>query len=196
MLKTLDPSTSILAVDLEAWELDASKILEVGIAWIQSTDDWATHTTEAIHIIIKDNLDLNNGRWVVDNRENFRFGASELMSVADAHERIHIALGDATRRGNVFLFGHSIEYDIRWLESLGIYLGHWDICDIADVDRARRLDVNRRKLGVIAGEYSIACIAPHNAGNDAVYTAESGLAMLAEENVVNLMMRESERYYD
>ena len=78
-----------LAFDIEAYEHDFSKALEIGYVIVRTSPAGQGNlpnpeVTSRKHLIIQENLHYKNKDRVPDNRDGFRFGASETLPMADA----------------------------------------------------------------------------------------------------------------
>jgi hypothetical protein len=87
----------ILAFDIEVYEHDHSKVLEIGYVIVRFSAE-KNHTenlpylevTCRKHLIIEENYRYSNGETCPDNRDGFALGESEIVSLADAEERLII----------------------------------------------------------------------------------------------------------
>ena len=87
---------SFIAFDLEVYEHDYSQVLEIGYVIVsfsptpRRTDGGLpkAEVTSRKHLIIEENLHYKNKDNVPDNRDGFRFGVSETLSLEDAVERL------------------------------------------------------------------------------------------------------------
>ena len=90
---------SFIAFDLEVYEHDHSQVLEIGYVIARflptrpPTDGGLpkVEVTSRKHLIIEENLHYKNKDNVPDNRDSFRFGVSETLSLEDAVERLVFA---------------------------------------------------------------------------------------------------------
>ena len=87
---------SFIAFDLEVFEHDRSQILEIGYVIVcfsptrRQTEDGLpkAEVTSRKHLIIEENLHYKNKDNVPDNRDGFKFGVSQTLSLEDAVERL------------------------------------------------------------------------------------------------------------
>ena len=87
---------SFIAFDLEVYEHDHSQVLEIGYVIVRfsptrrRTDGGLpkAEVTSRKHLIIEENLHYKNKDNVPDNRDGFRFGVSETLSLQEAVERL------------------------------------------------------------------------------------------------------------
>jgi len=123
----------LTAIDVEAWEQDNQKVTEIGVAIVKfpiasvaSGDSIATNVTDTKdlvtkdcfrhrHILIREHLELRNGRHVEDNKDNFMFGDSEVLCIDDAVSELAFELNAAD-----FIVGHAISGDLAWLRKIGV----------------------------------------------------------------------------
>ncbi|KAF1816100.1 hypothetical protein P152DRAFT_389261, partial [Eremomyces bilateralis CBS 781.70] len=96
-----DQRIIIVCVDIESYERDHSKITEIGIATLDTYDlvlpgnavpgpegqNWRNHI-RARHFLIKDHKHLVNHEFVGGCPDKFRFGETEVISLADAPKAI------------------------------------------------------------------------------------------------------------
>ena len=84
-----------LAFDIEAYEHNQSKILEIGYVVVRFTPPRSraegslpkAEVISRVHLIIDENLHFKNKDRVPDNRYGFRFGLSETLKLEDAIKR-------------------------------------------------------------------------------------------------------------
>lgn len=178
--------TTIISVDVEWHECSRNKMLEFGLAWTHLLNNRVEEAKISVHhLIVQDNYDIRNGKWVPDNKDNFRFGTSERVSLADVPERLHdIMMSVARRSGRVYLIGHSVHADIAVLNSLGFVdpiAGKLAICDIAKAFQARYRHKSITGLSKLLDYYGIEFDHLHNAANDAFFTLLLCLRMMSHE---------------
>ena len=99
-------------VDVEAWEIN-NKVTEIGLAtWRASAGGGGWSFT---HLVIAEMYECRNGRYVEDNKDNFIFGTSQIVSLEEATRIARSELLAAD-----YIVGHAIEGDLKWLRSLGV----------------------------------------------------------------------------
>ena len=115
------PTSTFLAFDIEVYEHDSDKMLEIGFVKFGLQPG---SPREYRHYIITDNLHYVNGERVPDNRERFLFGESKRMTLREAAVQFeeHIA-------GAEFLVAHSGANDEHYLSMQGIDLQGKQIFD-------------------------------------------------------------------
>ena len=119
-------------VDVEAWERATGTVTEIGLAVWHDTGCAGKHW-EFTHLIIKEHVEKCNGRFVEDNKHNFIFGTSQLVSMDEATEIAREVLCTAD-----YIVGHAIKGDVKWLRSLGVAL---------NLDGGRLIDTQRIAAG-------------------------------------------------
>lgn len=176
------PST-FLSIDIEAYE-KGSEILEVGVAWVKSSELWPIEKISAHHLIIRDHSHLHNGRFVADNRDRFNFGKSTLVAESQV-PGILMSLFDEMTQFNesIVLVGHSIQNDVNWLKSMGVGLEkiNLEVVDIGLAYQAAKNNLQLTKLEKMMAVLKIKFENLHNGGNDAVYSVQVLLQMMANE---------------
>ncbi|KAJ3126869.1 hypothetical protein HK100_010044 [Physocladia obscura] len=114
--------TVILSLDIEAYEHDQDKILEVG--WTLYNPKMTGTALISKHFICEENQHLANGRYVPDNRNEFRFGDTEIESLDYIIDLLKVDLNvDVTatkdaRTAPAVLVGHAVSGDIAWLKKV------------------------------------------------------------------------------
>ena len=107
-------SSTLIAVDVEAYEGDPSLVTEIGLACCSVMKGVAKFKYFR-HLIIEEHLKFRNGRHVADNRDNFVFGHSEVLPLERAVQAVSNDLNHAD-----YIIGHSVQGDIDWLRSIGV----------------------------------------------------------------------------
>lgn len=168
-----------ISIDIEMWEHAPNKVmLEVGIACVTG-DKWkgpdVRQRLSVHHLLVAENLHLHNGDFVADNRDKFHFGKSLVMSKATVCEEVQRVLNQAQLAGGrVFLVGHSIGGDLKWLQNvLGVQVVAITECDIAEAWKSHNGKDNKQNLEEMCEEYGLMMDAAfHNGANDAAYQLE------------------------
>ncbi|KAI8061046.1 hypothetical protein BC940DRAFT_245585 [Gongronella butleri] len=105
-----------LCLDIEAYELDHSILLEIG--W--SMYDSRLQRYQDQHYMIDQYKHLNNSKYVSDERLSFRFGTSVWSSLKQAFAELYKDMAWATERDGAFiLVGHGLDSDLRYLQKSG-----------------------------------------------------------------------------
>ena len=158
-------------VDIEAYEHSKSKILEVGISIV----DLEEETISTRHFIVEENMSFRNGKYVADNRDNFSYGLSEVVSQKDLVAYLDIVI--SVSEGIV---GHALSNDTKYLHNLGV-TEHNDAQKYDTQTVAKEFFKNQRTLEAVFEHY---CgdkeVLFHNAGNDSHATAMVFLAQHAK----------------
>ncbi|RUS35361.1 mitochondrial carrier domain-containing protein [Jimgerdemannia flammicorona] len=164
-----------LSVDIEAWERDHSRLLEIG--W--TLYDSQREQLQDQHYLISDYRHLTNGSFVADRKQNFMFGTSVWSTLQEALHELNKDLAWAVDRdGGVVLVGHDLKSDIVYLEKVGVMCGESNEnvvgrFDTAEIYAAKNKEPNNRaSLGKALDGLEMENWCLHNAGNDAHYTME------------------------
>lgn len=151
-------------IDLEWFEFDQSRLLEIGWAIVSNQK-----ITQTGHFIIKENSHLNNRKYVKSNKFNFKFGESQCLSEQDALAQIQTLISPR------LVTGFACKQDLRFLRSRGVHIPHHRV--VADVQKQYKNFhqhdhvTSLTKACAAVGTEIIPTLA-HNAGNDAYFTAE------------------------
>lgn len=163
---------SFVCIDLEQFEWQQHKLTEVGI----TTYDHETQRITTRHLIIKENYKKRNRKFVCDNKDNFIFGDSEMVSLGRAKKEIRAVL-----KSNPCVIGHAIGGDLNWI---GRYLKiPTQQCEQIDTDVLNKIIVGTKdsiNLGKCCANHNLDHHTPHNAGNDShinmyLFIAQRGL---------------------
>lgn len=176
-----------ISVDVEMWERDHSKILEVGLCGWEFLGFGGSRLT-CHHLIVADNLHLENGLHCPDHRDKFRpeFGRSETVSGDELSTRMSQLVQQLNVASTpVIWVGHSIHGDLKWLREQGIETaaGSEQQCDIGRAWRAlRHAGSYHDMVGMeqMMKEMGLEATWLHNGGNDAVYNIMALLKMGCE----------------
>lgn len=170
----------LVSFDLEVYEYDKDKVLEIGYTVVrllqESTDgSVAPEITEKCHLIIEENLELKNKDFVADNRDGFRFGTSETVTMVKAVEKFREAVEKCT-----FLVAHASGNDAAYLKSIGLDLAEFrkEIMDTQLIEQHKEFQCSAgerlflRNLGKMLQSYNVRHEEKdlHNAGCDAYFT--------------------------
>ncbi|XP_028402923.1 uncharacterized protein YDR514C-like [Dendronephthya gigantea] len=117
--------SEILAFDIEVYEHDHSKMLEIGYVIVRFSPTRypnegnlpSMNVTSRKHLIIEENLHYKNKDNVPDNRYGFKFGVSETMSMEAAVQRFREDI-----IGCDYILGHSVKHDDAYLKDIGVDL--------------------------------------------------------------------------
>lgn len=169
------PNARAMAIDIETYENDHSKILEIGSFTTSLASPEGNE--QAHHVIITENLHMVNKDYVSDNRDKFRFGTSQHMSLAEAAGKFSQYISDAD-----ILVTHSGGGDEFYLAKNGMSLKGKPMFDtqllgLALLTDEKNLSVFglKRLMGDLGISYDEDIL--HNAGNDSYYTMKVFLAL-------------------
>lgn len=167
----------LVAIDVEAWEKNLKKVTEIGISVydprLQSDSPFPLIKT--FHLIVKENLQFNNGKYVPDNKKKFMGGTSRVLSFKESKEFVQLIVEQYINVSGGALVGHQIDGDIKWLKSIGVRLPDAVEC----VDTLKIHSFSRATGGTLRGILRTVGIPHanlHNAANDAYYTLLAALA--------------------
>ncbi len=160
---------TFLAIDIEWYERDDRKILEVGLT---------RFTADRIvpkHIIIREYLDVVNQKYVPNKKDHFHHGQSETVLKVEAADIVRAELSKV--EGVVV---HGGEQDLTALKHIGVDVDR----DTTVYDTQKMFSMmlgvrDRYKLGLVSEFMDHDLQDPHNAGNDAFATAKSFIEMRA-----------------
>lgn len=165
----------LFCIDVEAWEKDPSKVTEIGIAiYDPRFQELAlTPNIKTLHLQISENLGLNNGKYVPNNRENFLGMQSWNFNMAAAIDIVQGLIDRYFQEGQDYdcsLVGHDLKNDINWLQNIGLHIPH----DARELDTQTLYSYTHGRQGASLKNCLRSVNQPaaylHNAGNDAYYT--------------------------
>ncbi|KAF9989923.1 hypothetical protein BGZ75_004311 [Mortierella antarctica] len=181
VLALLSPQESVAAssgmwfisVDIESFEFEHSKILEIG--W--SIWDSGVHKFIDKHYAISEYRHLKNGKYVEDRRDRFMFGETVWAGLQNSIAAFQEDLETAAKRNSEGLFvliAHDMASDEGYLRKMGVEFPRGMIkFDTIELNGARVGDSNvKTGLGKLLDEVEIENYCLHNAGNDAHYTLD------------------------
>ncbi|KAL5390401.1 hypothetical protein DPSP01_001965 [Paraphaeosphaeria sporulosa] len=203
-----DLSVVFVCVDVEAYEKDHSKITEVGIATLDTRDimrvapgkdgkAWRK-LIKARHFRVNEYAHLVNSDYVAGCPGSFFFGESEFIPLKDLPAAVAVCftppfcakhdggsdVGDSDTRNLIFL-GHDTLTDVKYLQAIGFdplaLPNLLEVQDSANLYRVWQRQEQITSLGRILEGLKIDGFGLHNAGNDAVYTVQSFLAICVRE---------------
>jgi len=157
-------------LDIEAWELNGSYLLEIGI----STWDVEQKEQKTRHLIIEENRERRNGKYCDDNRDNFSFGKSEIIPKEQAVQIVKEMFQDIS----LWVF-HNASAELNFLNHLGITVPTTAVVDTQCISYLLP-ERNGLKIGLtdLLKELNIPSLFMHNAGNDSHFTLLSLLALV------------------
>ncbi|KAF9103108.1 hypothetical protein BGX27_010734 [Mortierella sp. AM989] len=161
-----------ISVDIESFERDHSKILEIG--W--SVWDSRMHKFADRHYAISEYRHLKNGKFVNDRRDRYIFGETVWARLNECIAAFQADLDMAAKRNSEGLFAliaHDMSSDEAYLKGMGIVFPEGMVkFDTMELNCARVGDAAKVGLGKSLDELNIDNYSLHNAGNDAHYTLE------------------------
>lgn len=124
------------SIDIEAYELDHSILLEIGWSMYDARADKFLDQ----HYAIDTYKHLTNGRYVEDQRDKFTFGPTVWCSLKQAFKELRKDLDWAVERdGGFVLVGHGIDSDIKYLKDQKFLWPKADKSDTLDVEEAAKV---------------------------------------------------------
>jgi hypothetical protein len=160
-----------IAVDIEAWERDQKRVLEVGWSMYDARRDRYLDQ----HYNVSEHRALRNGRYVPDLRDNFVFGTSKWSSLKEIATAIQ---ADLNTDAPLVFIGHDVKGDIKYLQSIGVKIPDTAITlDTAKLHCAVTGAEQITSLGKMLDYLHIDHYFLHNAGNDAHYTLQAFLEL-------------------
>ena len=164
---------NVLCIDIEMYEDDHGKVLEIGLTDLKDKSGMDT-----VHYIVSEHLHLNNGRYVPDHRDDFMFGTSRILSEKQIAEHLMASL-----KASSILIAHGIGGDVNVLSRFFREQGReteftalLSSLECVDSCRFTKLLCQRVKsehsVKRALKELSIPFDNLHNAGNDAAYTVQ------------------------
>jgi len=162
-----------LSLDIEQFEHDASKLLEVGVTIgerllagaVQDAKDPPGWRLRSYHYIVSENVRHVNRRWVKGCPNNFLFGDSLRMREHDVVARVreHFAVSR-------YFIGHGAAQDLKWLRAIDVQ--PTVVFDTQELNAMMppAVHAKRCRLSALLEKQGIEAQFLHNAGNDAYYT--------------------------
>lgn len=166
----------LFCIDVEAWEVNPKIVTEIGISIYDprgQTFNLVPYIVQ-IHIIIKENQHLKNGRYVPEHSKNFNGGTTYIMGQQEAvdftQDLIQYYFFQPKTNIRTCLVGHDLKGDISWFKNLGIkFPTQTNILDTQAIFSASHGSKgNSLKNALRASNLPYAFL--HNAGNDSYYT--------------------------
>lgn len=166
LCSTISSSKKIVCIDVEQHEY-TKKITEVGI----STYSHETREVSTVHYIIEEYYHHRNGKRVADNKDNFNYGSSKMISIVELKDILN-----SHTRGACFIAGHAFSNDIQMLGEILTIKGI-KILDTQYFAKYYFKDPQTFSLETLLKTFKIYYENLHNAGNDAYYTLQCLLSM-------------------
>ncbi|KAF9585252.1 hypothetical protein BGW38_003213 [Lunasporangiospora selenospora] len=154
-----------ISVDVESFERDHSKILEIG--W--SIWDSGSNLFVDKHYAVSDYRHLKNGRFVPDRRDRFMFGTTIWEPLEKCISAFQQDLDTATAqnmKGEYVLIAHDLASDETYLQKMGVQFPKNMVpFDTIELNCARIGDSNAKVgLGKLLDSLDIENYCLHNAG--------------------------------
>ncbi|KAG2237775.1 hypothetical protein BDF21DRAFT_438033 [Thamnidium elegans] len=177
-----DKRNVFISIDIEAYEMNHSILLEIG--W--SMYDARTDKFLDQHYAIDSYKHLTNGKFVDDQKMRFSFGTTVWCSLKQAFKELRKDLDWAVERdGGFILVGHGLDSDIKYLKERKFLWPTAHKSETLEVEESAKIvtlntDIiygasindmhNPPSLGRTLNILNIENWNLHNAGNDAHYT--------------------------
>jgi hypothetical protein len=147
------PEPVIMAIDLEVQEYGkgVKPILQIGIA--RGT---LRGMTNAINIVITDNMHIQNKKAPVDHTSfPSAVGKTLRLGMCQMKELVQPLLNPIVENGAGYIVGHTIHNDIKWLGHGGVKLNGCIGCDLAEVERYLTRRSGSKSLVEMADDYGV-----------------------------------------
>ena len=193
----------LICIDCEAYEFNQDKVTEIGVAVLDTKNIKSKPTSEFMselkytHYRIRDHSRLLNRRFVKGCEENFNFGETAWINLADAgtvlsrifsdptqlHQAadLEVVMEDAKR--NIILVGHGLSSDKGYMDRLGFN-------PMTSINVIRSFDTQvvaggTKKVQIalwrLLSYLDIQAVNLHNAGNDAAYALQALVVMALKD---------------
>lgn len=154
---------TLLCIDIEMYERAQHRTTEFGYTLI----DMDAGTLNTHHIIVTDFYKHRNRKYVPDNKDNFMYGDSIKLSLADT-----IAHVDKLLKKHKYIIGHSVRDDIKHLnQHFNINTDGFTLLDTANLYKVLKNIKQTPGVKRLCDEYNVELKHAHNAGNDSHSTA-------------------------
>jgi hypothetical protein len=163
--EVLKNKKNIFCFDIENYEKDRKKVLEIGYSYYIVEEDVYINK----NILIEENIELENGEFVSNNKYNFDFGETEIKPYKEAIEEINKLMENSE-----IIVGHDIQNDFKIIPNIK----NKKVFDTQKVVKPEELGYKGQlSLYKIASAYLLYPENLHNAGNDAYFTLQTALRM-------------------
>lgn len=174
---TAERTSRLIAIDIEAFQNNHCKLLEVGLAVYQTE----TQKFHAYHFIVQDNLHFQN-RNDLNQSQSFNFGESRCLTLEQIFGQIRAIIGSPY---DCLLIGHNLNADINFLKNCHVnQVAKLKLLPI--IDQMRHYDTqlifkdmccasNRISLENLMAYFGYQPKNLHNAGNDALCTIAAAI---------------------
>lgn len=161
----------LVAIDVEAYERNPSKLTEIGVSIYDPTeqDNLILPLIKNLHIIVKEHKNLLNKRFVPNRKFHFNGGVSYALTLEELKTHLSKLFAYYFSQRGAILVGHNLGGDIRWLTGYGIEKAE----TIPKVDTQTLFRISKKKGATLRGVLRTVGIPHsnlHNAANDSYYT--------------------------
>lgn len=195
----------LISIDCEAYEFAQDKITEIGVSVVRVADlrgiepgvdasAWLEQIKSA-HFRPTEYAGLTNKRWVQGCPDNFDFGLTEWIYVAQARNVLRRIFNDpsaldtahverektASTGAKIILVGHGLGNDKRYLGRIGFSPNSFGNV-IQTMDTQKMLNKEQVGMKHLLAALGIEPKHLHNAGNDAAYALQALLLMALKEH--------------
>ncbi|KAI1170734.1 hypothetical protein F4777DRAFT_591732 [Nemania sp. FL0916] len=188
-----------VCVDVEADELAAKVITEIGLAILDTKDiahlapgeggqNWFSRI-KAYHLRVEEHKHVVNSKYVQGCPNSFNFGRSVIVPQQDIYKALCEIVGDQSSSDQrpIIIVGHDVRQDLNSLKLMGYNV--WNVPQIVDEVDTKSMfqrmtrNKNGRGLEKVCADLGIFGQDWHNGGNDAVYTLRAMIAMAVKRTV-------------
>lgn len=169
----------ILAMDLEVFENNPKEILEIGYTLFRmdSLEKEDCQILTCKHYVIIDNKHLKNEQLMPDNRDKFRFGITEEITIREAKKVVEDIVDRAEciaahAACNLVEYLHQRGINLQEIEVIDTKLLHTAVCPFVGEHAQRDLCKIMDDFGISIHGCIDASQVMNNAGNDSFYTME------------------------
>lgn len=167
----------LVSIDIEAFERNPSKVTEVGVAIYdpEAQQLLLQPTIKTLHIIIKENKQMLNTRFVPNKKFEFNGGYSYELLMIQLRQFLANLFNHYLVDCRGSLVGHNVDGDIKWIRGMGVKFDNPSL-----VDTMKIFNYSRSKGTTLRGllrTLGIPHANLHNAANDAYYTLLASFAL-------------------
>lgn len=171
-------SKVLIALDVEAWEKNSNKVIEIGLAVYNPAEQAGSifPNIRQVHIVVSEHQRMFNGKYCPNNKDKFMGGSSHVLTLRESSKFLQMIFSEyAKRESDTVLVGHHILGDIKWLRQIGVKIS--DEIDVIDTEKLYGLSFESGgSLRGILRAVDIPHGYLHNAANDAYYTLLAAFA--------------------
>ncbi len=172
----------LLAFDVEAFEFDHRRLLELGAALYIVSSSSDPPNIQTWHFVMHENERKQNGKYCANNRDNYMFGKTQVKRISEVFEWLMTEMSQP----HTAIVGHNLQADLRYLcQAIGsttVKFNHgWlrgrQHFDTQAIFKEVYLRPHEEKLEKLLRHFGIEHGYLHNAGNDAYYTLITALKL-------------------